>query len=299
MDLIDQSEPAYAGPQRQVQRWLGRCMLSLQQSERLLKALLHHSDVTAIHSGRGGEGAAAFEVNRAFEKKQLASMTLGSLVTAFFDGVSSDGEIPAGKRKQPDLPDDRFSIRTRFQWSMPPRNLEALQSSMREMVLLRNEWVHHLVDRFDLTSLDGCVQALGNLQAGYDKAERFRIELQGVAKAWAEASESMAAFYASPQGSALLLGGKVPLEATPLLNALRDAVQGSATVGDVAGAVLFSEVLEKLHSLHPNEKPENYGYASWPQVIHESGVFGMVRRDPEGRKTSPLVRLKASPHQGG
>ena len=69
MDLIDQSEPAYAEPQRQVQRWLGRCMLSLQQSERLLKALLHHSDVTAIHSGRGGKSTTAFEVNRAFEKK--------------------------------------------------------------------------------------------------------------------------------------------------------------------------------------------------------------------------------------
>ena len=299
MDLIDQPEQAYAEPQRQVQRWLGRCMLSLQQSERLLKALLHDTHVTAIHSGRGGEGTVAFEVSRAFEKKQLASMTLGSLVTAFLDGVVSDGEIPAGKRKEQDLPDDRLSIRTSFQWSISPENSEALQSSMREMVLLRNEWVHRLVDRFDLTSLDGCAQALGTLQAGYDKAERFRLELQGVAKAWVKASESMAAFCASPQGSALLLGGKVPLESTPLLNALRDAVQGSVAVGDVDATVLFSEVLEKLHFLHPEEKPENYGYASWPQVIHESGVFDMVRRDPEGRKISPLVRLKVSPHRGG
>lgn len=298
MDLIDQTEPAYAEPQRQVQRWLGRCMLSLQQSEQLLKALLHDSDVTAIHSGRGGEGTAAFEVSRTFEKKQLASMTLGSLVTAFFDGVASDGEIPAGKRKEQDVPDDRFSIRTSFQFPMSLQTLEALQSSMREMVLLRNGWVHHLVDRFDLTCLDGCAQALGSLQAGFDKAERFRLQLHGFTKAKAEVAEAVAAFCASPQGSALLLGGKVPLEATPLLNALRDAVQGSATVGDVDGAVLFSEVLEKLHSLHPDEMPENYGYASWPQVIHESGEFGMLRRDPEGRKISPLVRLKVSPHQG-
>lgn len=297
MELIDQTEPAYAEPQRQVQRWLGRCMLSLQQSERLLKALLHDAHLTAIHSGREGEGAAAFEVSRAFEKKQLASMTLGGLVSAFFDGIATNSEMPAGKRKEQDLPDDRISIRTSHQWSMSPESLEALQSSMREMVLLRNEWVHHLVDRFDLTSLDGCAQALESLQAGYEKAERFRLELQGVAKVWIQASESMAAFCASPQGSALLFGGKVPLEATPLLNALRDAVQGSAACGGVDGAVLFRDVVEKLHSLHPNEKPENYGYASWQQVIHESRAFGMVRHDPEGRKIAPLVRLKKGLHQ--
>lgn len=296
MDLIDQTEPEYAEPQRQVQRWLGRCMLSLQQSERLLKALLHDAHVTAIHSGRGGEGAAAFEVSRAFEKKQLASMTLGGLVTAFFDGVATDGETLAGKRKEQDIPDDRLSIRTSRKLSMSPENLEALQSSMREMVLLRNEWVHHLVDRFDLTSLDGCAQALGTLQIGYEKAERFRLELQGVAKAWVEASESMAAFYGGPQGRAALFGGKIPVELTPLLGALRDAVEGAAPALD--GTVLLSAVLENLISLHPHEKPENYGYASWPQVIHESSVFGMVRRDAEGRKMPPRVRFIGSASRG-
>lgn len=299
MKPIDQLEPAYAEPQRQVQRWLGRCMLSLQQSERLLKALLHDADVTAIHSGRVGEGAAAFDVSRAFEKKQLASMTLGRLVTAFFDGIVSDSESSTEKSRDGELPGDRLSMKKSFRWSVSSQTSESLQSSMREMVLLRNEWVHHLVDRFDLTSLEGCEQALKNLQAGYDKAERFRLELQGVAKAMVEASEAMAAFHSSPQGRALLLGGKVPLESTTLLNALREAVQGSVSVGGVDGTVLFSEVLERLHSLYPDEKPENYGYASWPQVIHESGEFGMVRHDPEGHKISPLVRLKGSPHKGG
>lgn len=298
MDLIDQTEPEYAEPQRQVQRWLGRCMLSLQQSERLLKALLQDANATAIHSRREGYGTAEFEVSRAFEKKQLASMTLGGLVSAFFDGIATNSEMPAGKRKEQDLPDDRISIRTSRQLSMSPESLEALQSSMREMVLLRNEWVHHLVDRFDLTSPDGCAQALENLQAGYEKAEQFRLELHGVAKVWIEAAESLAAFFASPQGRALFLGGKVPLDATPLLNALRDAVQGCAAGVALDGTVLFGDVVEKLHSLHPNEKPENYGYASWQQVIHESGEFGMVRRDSEGRKISPLVRLKISPRKG-
>lgn len=296
MEPIDQPEPAYAEPQRQVQRWLGRCMLSLQQSERLLKALLHDADVTAIHSGRVDEGSAAFEVSRAFEKERLAFMTLGGLVSAFVGDVVTNAETPSDTKKQRDLPDDRMSMRFSFRQSISSETFEVLQASMREMVGLRNEWVHHLVDRFDLTSLEGCAQALENLQAGYEKAERFRLQLQAIAKAMVEAAEHMAAFYTSPQGRALLLGGKVPVESTPLLNALRGAVQGSASVGD--GTVLLSEVLEKLHSLHPHEGPQDYGYSSWPQVIHESGDFGMVRRDAEGGKIPPRVRYKRSPNQG-
>lgn len=296
MDSCDQAEPDYAEPQRQVQRWLGRCMLSLQQSERLLKALLHDTDVTAVHSGREGEGAAAFEVSRAFEKERLASMTLGGLVTAFFGDVVADGSTSSDKRKERVLPDDRLSIRHSVRWTLLPEEFEALQSSMREMVDLRNQWVHHLVEQFNLTCVDGCAQALANLQQGYEKAERFRLKLQDIGKGIVEASKQMSAIVASPHVHGLLFHGRVPLESTPLLHALRDAMRGAGLAED--GTVLLSEVLTKLHALHPDEKPQNYGYASWPQVIHESRCFGMVRRDAEGHKAAPRVRLISSPERG-
>lgn len=291
MELSEQIELEYAEPQRQVQRWLGRCMLSLQRSERLLKALLHDADVTVVHSGREGEGAAAFEVSRKFEKERLATMTLGGLVTAFLGGVVSDGESLSGNQKEPDLPDDRFAFKAGFQWPLPRQAFDDLQSSMREMVLMRNEWVHHLVERFDLWSLDGCRQALDSLQAGYEKAERFRLQLHGVAQCMAEASQHMVTFSASPQGKAVLFGSKIPLESTPLLNALRDAVHHAASAGDVDGTVPLSEVLQKLQSTHPDVKPQDYGYASWPQVIHESHLYRIVRRDADGHKIAPLVCL--------
>lgn len=289
MEPINSPEPEYAEPQLQVQRWLGRCMLSLQQSERLLKALLHGADITAVHSGRLGEGAAALDVSRAFEMQRLATMTLGSLVSALLGDVVLDVEATSDTKKGRELPDDRMSMQFSFRHSISSEAFEALQTSMREMVSLRNVWVHHLVDRFDLTSLDGCALAIENLQAGYDKAERFRLELQGIGKAMIEVGTHIAAYLTSPQGLALLSSRKVPLESTPLINALRDAVQRAAQDSD--GPVLLSVVLEKLHSLHPDEMPENYGFASWPQVIHESRVFGMVRRDAEGRKIPPCVRI--------
>ncbi len=293
MEFCDQAEPEYAEPQRQVQRWLGRCMLSLQQSERLLKALLHNAEVTAVHSRSEDEGVAAFEVSRAFEKERLASMTLGGLVTAFVGDVVVDSSTSSGKRKERALPDDHLSMQHSVRWTVSPEDFEALQSSMREMVDLRNQWVHHLVERFDLTSLGGCAQALDSLQRGYEKAERFRLLLQDIGKGMVEAGEYLAAFLGSPQGQGLLFHGRVPVESTPLLQALRDAVHGVGLAED--GTVLLSVVLERLHALHPNEKPQNYGYASWPQVIHESRCFGMVRRDSLGHKVAPRVRLIRSP----
>jgi len=110
------------------------------------------------------------------------------------------------------------------------------------------------------------------------------------------AGEQIAAYFASPQGRAALFGDKIPLESTMLLGALRDAVAGAAPASD--GTLLLSAVLEKLPALHPHEKPENYGYASWPQVIHESRVFGIVRHDAEGRKIPPRVRLIGSNSRG-
>lgn len=295
MESETQAEPDYAEPQRQVQRRLGRCMLSLQQSERALRALLHEADVTAVHSGREGEGAAAFEVRRAFEKGRLASMTLGGLVSAFFGDVAVEVSAPSERQRKSDGHDSRLSIGWSFKLPLDQSRLDAMQSSMREMVTLRNEWVHHLVDRFDLQSVEGCARALEGLQAGYEKAERFRLELMGIVKAMVDARKHMAAFHASVEGQQILRTGKMPLEGSAILNALRNAVHASTPLDD--GTVLLRDVLERLPLLHPDERPESYGYASWPQVIHESRVFGMVRRDADGRKVPPRVRANAVPNR--
>lgn len=289
MESGAQAEPDYAEPQRQVQRWLGRCMLSLQQSERLLKALLHDADVSAVHSGREGEGAAAFEVRRAFEKEKLASMTLGGLVSAFCGDVTVGGNAASDIQSRHDVPDNRLSISWNFKLALDESKLEAMQSSMREMVRLRNEWVHHLVDRFDLQNLNGCVRALEDLQAGFEKAERFRLELAGIAKALVNAKEHFAAFHSCAEGQKMLMTGKLPLEGSSILSALLSAVRESRQVD--AGVVWLSDVLKTLAESHPQERPEDYGYVSWLQLIHESGAFSIVRRDSSGSRIPPRVQI--------
>lgn len=65
--------------QLDVQRALGRCMLSLQQDEHLLKALLAQHERTGSIDTLDAEQAA--------RRDRLANLTLGSLVKVLFETV--------------------------------------------------------------------------------------------------------------------------------------------------------------------------------------------------------------------
>ena len=63
-------------PQWEVQRLLGRCLLRIQQYERLMKAIVAHHDLSGP--------AAALEAIRAARMQDVATKTLGTLVGQLF-----------------------------------------------------------------------------------------------------------------------------------------------------------------------------------------------------------------------
>lgn len=285
MEIDAFPEPDYAAAQRDVQRWLGRCLLSLQQSERLLKALLHDSAVDAVHSGRIGEGERAFEVNRRYGPERLRTMTMGALVKAFLGDVAQQDAAP---QTEADLPADRLSVRMRMGLSLDLPAMAALESKMRAMVSLRNELVHHLVERFELWSVAGCDDALRHLRNGFEQAERFRQELLDIAKGMAAASHEAAAFISSPAGLAFLQTGRITLSGMPVLDALAACWLDCEKSPD--GSVALSALLSLLQVRFPHETPERYARSSWPQLIHESRAFAIIRHGPGGARVPPRVR---------
>lgn len=272
---------------------MGRCLLSLQQSERMLKALLHDSAMTVVHSGRSGEGAAAFELQRPHDAARLRTMTLGALVSAFFGEVVDDAQEPRADTVRAAMPDDKLSIRTRMSLSLDAQQRAELEASVRRQVALRNELVHHLVERFDLRNLDGCAQALAYLQSGFEQAERFRAQLQGFAQAMVQVSLHAADQMKGPAFESLLFSGRIPLAGSPVVAALEICWQACARAAD--GTVRLSELQALMRSRYPQERPENYGRTSWPQLIHESRNFALLRQDASGRRGPPRVRKLGSP----
>ena len=123
-------EEAVVHAQRETQRLLGRCLLRIQQYERLLKAVLSASDVAIV---AGGESAAC--VNR---RASFSTMTLGGLASELFNSVvvvdapDSDGDEP--------LDETEISLSARVQYSivMDAEKLAATQAAVNDMVQLRN-----------------------------------------------------------------------------------------------------------------------------------------------------------------
>ncbi len=80
--------------QRNVQRLLGRCMLRLQQYERLMKALLAHYELTGPLD--------TLEAQRAARIEKLSDKSLGILVKALFETYA----VVEGTEREL-LPDDK------------------------------------------------------------------------------------------------------------------------------------------------------------------------------------------------
>lgn len=271
-------EPDYAEPQRQVQRWLGRCMLSLQQSERLLKALLEEQEVLLVYDP---QASPAYEVKRRFSAEQLKLKTLGGLVTDFCGGIVIAAD---DTRKRLEASEGKMSFGWNYTVKVDSDQWTAIERGMREMVALRNECVHHLVERFDLWSLDGCKEAQAFLEHAYERGEIFREQIRSYAHTMMEARNAIKDLPLQ----ALLGGEPLPLQNTSILAALVSVFEEFAR--DAAGTVAWSAVLESMQQQYPGELPAAYGYQSWPHLIDASGVLKMVRKSAEGVKVAPRLR---------
>ena len=156
--------------QREVQRLLGRCLLRLQQYEKLMKAIVAHHEISAT-----GLPLASNHEQRIAD---AASKTLGTLVGALFGSYVTTEEND-GAASEPDERDDVISFKFKMNLRMSVEDYDRTQSDLKELVLLRNNLVHHFIDQHDLWSLDGCRGAQESLVAAYSRVDQHFEQLRG------------------------------------------------------------------------------------------------------------------------
>lgn len=153
--MSDSAEDALPEMQRQVQRNLGRCMLLLQQYERLMKAILSRYVISGTSDALHDVGM------RNSEKVQRKTMgqLLGELLGTFLVDASSEAakDAASDSNRQPNAEVNRVMFRSRI--SMEPERYAQTQRDLEHVVEMRNELVHHLSERFDLWSEAGCASA--------------------------------------------------------------------------------------------------------------------------------------------
>lgn len=258
--------------QREVQRLLGRCMLRIQQYEKLMKALL------ADHELAGPADTLAAQRSARVEK--FSDKSLGLLVEALFKAYV----VPVGFEKEllPDAkaPSGQVSMAFAFRRSMSLEHWNETKAAVEDLVALRNELAHHLIERFDLWTDDGCAVAKLYLEEAYRRVDGHYGELTAWAESEDEARGQFLQFVQSPAFRDMLVNGIAPdgsfdWPSTGIVWVLRDAGKLYA----VNGWVRLNDALAWIAEAHDEQRPEKYGCRTWPQVLHESRLFDLQYRD--------------------
>ncbi len=265
--------------QRDVQRLMGRCLLRLQQYERLMKAMLANHEV--------GGPVDELEAQRAARVEKFADRSLGNLVKALFESyvVVEGTERPVLDDSK--VPTDRISMSFQFQMQMAEERRAEVKAAVEDLVRLRNDLVHHLIERYNVWTDDGCAAAVEHLQVSYDRIDRHFHELREWAEHMDSARLEVASFYQSQVFLDLVFNGIAPdgtvdWPSSGIVRVLKDAVRTNA----VDGWLRLDEACSWLAQHHPEQVPQKYGCRTWPQVLSESRCFQLEYRSGEAGKVA-------------
>lgn len=254
--------------QRDVQRKLGRCLIRLQQYEILLKALVAHADI----AGPPTELQAVQDAQLACTQKKTLGTLVGMLTERHLTSADEDDgtEEPLG--------DGGIWFRFRFNLVLDANQHQATAAALKELVDLRNELVHHFLQRFNIWEPQGCIAADAYLDASYETIDGHYLTLRGWAQGMDEARAAMASFMRTAAFEDLLVNGIAPdgtvdWPASGAVRCLREAETQFAT----EGWTLLNTATPWIRAQHPDQHPQRYGCGSWRQVIHESRQFEIRR----------------------
>ncbi len=270
--------------QRMAQLKLGGCLLRLQQYERLLKGMLANTDL----AGK----PAQLQALRDARVAGVHQTTLGGLVSLFTGGYlrAEDETAPAEESEDMDL-SGRFWFSFQQRMAMSAERHEAITAELKELVDLRNELVHHLLERFDLGQLDRCAAAVAYLDDSRATIDRHHQTLRG----WAEGMDNVRALTASFINSdafkdmlidGIAPDGQVHWPMSGIVSSLREAERALAPPGDQSHWTELNAASAWIARQHPDQTPRRYGCSSWRQVLHESGEFEVMKKKPAPAPTA-------------
>ena len=262
--------------QHEVQRQLGRCLIRLQQYERLLKSIL------SLH--RIGGAAQDIPALQAENVKRYANKTLGQLVEVLFDTyvVANGTERPVLDDAK--LPPDKVSVSFQFQMQMDEARLAEVKAVIEELVRLRNDLVHHFIERFNIWTNVGCGAALEHLSECYARIDRHVLELREWAEHMDQARSKFAEYAQSPAFHDMVVNGIAPDGSVDwawagIVRALKEFLEQSAT----QGWLRLDDATAWMAQHHPDQTPERYKCTGWPHVLSLSRAFRLEYREEAGK----------------
>jgi hypothetical protein len=246
--------------QDEVNRLMGRCVLRLQQYELQLKAILAHHDVSGtLHDLEAGRAA-----------RLAGSVLVSGEPAAREDDVADNAGDPPG-------------FRVTLRLGMAEEDFARTETELRDLVLLRNDLIHHFMERHDLWTIEGCRTAQDELGASGDQIGAHVARLRSWAADIERTRQEVAEFSRSEAFREAVVNGIDPdgtvfWPGAGIVLALQEAARALAVDGwtDVSAASRW------IAERYPHQTPEKYGCKTFPQVLHESGEFDLCRLEKDG-----------------
>ncbi len=240
--------------------------------------MAHHEISGPVH---------ALEAVQAAKIDNTAGKTLGTLVGDLLGSYVVPVEIDPPGKVTTSSPEDVPSFAMKMQLSLPNADFTRVKRDLKELVLLRNNLVHHFIDQHDLWSLDGCRSAHDALVLAYNRIDIHFEELRG----WAEDMEKSRRFLASVIQSdmfreqvvnGIATDSTVTWPAAGVVSALREAAGELA----VDGWASVAEASRWITERYSDYLPVKYGCSSWRQVVHESRIFELRYFELDGKRSA-------------
>ncbi|NKI93504.1 OST-HTH/LOTUS domain-containing protein [Rhizobacter sp. SG703] len=252
-----------------------------------MKAMLAHQEL--------GGPMDQLEAQRAARVEKFSDKSLGTLVKALFENyvVVKGTEKPVLDDAK--IPTDRISMSFQFRMEMAEERRAEVKAAIDDLVLMRNELVHHLIERFDVWTDVGCVAAVEHLNRSYERIDRHYEELRKWAESMDDARTHATSFAQSEVFLDMVLNGIAPdgtsdWPHTGIVRVLREAARASAAAG---GWTKLADATAWIAEHHPEQMPHRYGCRSWPQVLSESRSFRLEYRYTDSGQRVPWYRVLA------
>lgn len=275
--------------QREIQRKFGRNLIRLQQYERLIKALVSESEVAGPIDEIASIQARQFE---AVSKKTLGQV-VGDLTRAYIAPVLPIAALGHDDEHPSDPCVDWAKISFRIE--MKEEKIKESERKLAKLVNLRNELVHHFLEKCDIWTESGCLIAEVYLDDCFREIDTHYIELRGWAETNLKSRELMASFMKTSEWHDLVVHGILPggvglcRPASAVVALLQDAELALSS----DGWTILQDAIDYIAQREPEQTPARYGCSSWRQVLHESARFEIRRVQPEpGRPTVTWYRSR-------
>lgn len=270
----------------QIERSLGQCLLQLQRYELGLK---HFLSVTVVKGNTD-----TLKDHQEARKSHFYNKTLGQLIgelTGEYFSPSSAEEYfsppPDEPLENPKLPEFHF----RVSMPMTEERLEALRAELSEIVSIRNELVHHFLERFNLKEISGCEDAARHLANVQEVVAQNFERLKEWDETRRSAAKQAVKFMQSDEFGSMLSYGISPglpivWRDTTAVHLLKHAEMELADDGWTD----LGKAISMIQKKRPDLGPGIYHCKTWRQLLRNSELFEFKKIIHRDKTTVTLFR---------